>query len=187
MLGALTLVWIGFHLRKRLRTGDLILVFFVWYGTVRFVLETLRADNWTFFGVPVAMIVSALIVIPSLAVLAWRHRPGHPLDEPATRPRLATWGAIGRSLTDEEIEALDRQAELDDDEDDDDDDDDYDDEEDEGDDDDDDDEDGDGEADDGDEDDGDGDGATVADGADEVGQTGHGPASDGSAADETPA
>jgi phosphatidylglycerol:prolipoprotein diacylglycerol transferase len=128
VLGALTLVWIGFHLRKRLRIGDLILVFFVWYGVVRFFLETLRADNWTFFGVPVAMIVSALIVIPSLVALAWRHRPGHPLDEPATRPRLATWGAIGRPLTSEEIEAIDRQAELDDeDEDDEDEDDDYDD------------------------------------------------------------
>ena len=188
VLGALTLVWIGFHLRKRLRTGDLILVFFVWYGIVRFVLETLRADNWTFFGVPVAMIVSALIVIPSLVVLAWRHRPGHPLDEPATRPRLATWGAIGRSLTDEEIEALDRQAELDDEEDDDDDDDDYDDEED-------DDDDEDEEADDDDDGDGDGDGdgddgrsaRRVTDGADEVGQPGDGPAPDGSAADETPA
>jgi hypothetical protein len=126
VLGALTLVWIGFHLRKRLRIGDLILVFFVWYGVVRFFLETLRADNWTFFGVPVAMIVSALIVIPSLVALAWRHRPGHPLDEPATRPRLATWGAIGRPLTSEEIEAIDRQAELDD-EDEDDEDEDYDD------------------------------------------------------------
>ena len=118
-LGALALVWIGFHLRKRLRTGDVLLVFFIWYGIVRFVLETLRADNWTFFGVPVAMIVSALIVIPSLVVLAWRHRPGHPLDEPASRPRLATWGAIGRPLTPDELEALDRQAELDDDDDDD--------------------------------------------------------------------
>jgi hypothetical protein len=67
------------------------------------------------------MIVSALIVFPSLVVLAWRHRPGHPLDEPASRPRLATWGAIGRPLTTEENDALDRQAELGDDDDDDDD------------------------------------------------------------------
>ena len=149
-LGALVLVWIGFHLRKRLRTGDVILVFFIWYGIVRFVLETLRADNWTFFGVPVAMIVSALIVIPSLVVLAWRHRPGHPLDEPASRPRLATWGALGRPLTPDELEALDRQAELDDDDEEDedeDDDDDY--EDDEGDDDADDDEDEDGDGDEG--------------------------------------
>ena len=119
ILGVVALVWIGFHLRKRLRPGDLLLLFFVWYGIVRFALETLRVDNWTFFGVPVAQIVSVLIVIPALLILLWRHRPGHPLDEPASRPRGATWGAIGRPLTADEEAALDRQEALDEDDEDD--------------------------------------------------------------------
>jgi phosphatidylglycerol:prolipoprotein diacylglycerol transferase len=96
LLGALFLIWLGFHARKRLRPGDLILLFFVWYGLVRFVLETFRQDNWTFFGVPTAQIVSMLFVIPALLILAWRHRPGHPLDDPASHPVGATWGALGR-------------------------------------------------------------------------------------------
>jgi phosphatidylglycerol:prolipoprotein diacylglycerol transferase len=121
ILGVVALVWIGFHLRNRLRPGDLLLLFFVWYGIVRFALETLRVDNWTFFGVPVAQIVSVLIVIPALLILAWRHRPGHPLDEPASRPRGATWGAIGRPLTADEEAALDRHELLDEDDEDDDD------------------------------------------------------------------
>ena len=33
VLGALTLIWIGYHLRKRLRPGDLFLVFLIWYGS----------------------------------------------------------------------------------------------------------------------------------------------------------
>ena len=37
---------------SRLRPGDLLLIFFIWYGAVRFALETLRVDNWTFFGRP---------------------------------------------------------------------------------------------------------------------------------------
>jgi hypothetical protein len=115
VLGLVALVWVGFHLRKRLRPGDLLLLFFVWYGIVRFALETLRVDNWTFFGVPVAQIVSVLIVVPALLILLWRHRPGHPLDEPASRPRGATWGAIGRPLTADEEAVLDRQEELDED------------------------------------------------------------------------
>ena len=57
-------IWLGFHARKSLRPGDLLLLFFVWYGIVRFVLETFRHDNWTFFGVPTAQIVSLLFVIP---------------------------------------------------------------------------------------------------------------------------
>jgi len=98
LLGAVVLIWLGFHARKWLRPGDLLLVFFVWYGLVRFFLETFRVDNWTFNGVPVAQIVSLMFVIPALVILGWRHRPGHPTDDPATHPEVATWGALGRPL-----------------------------------------------------------------------------------------
>jgi phosphatidylglycerol:prolipoprotein diacylglycerol transferase len=99
VLGAALLIWLGFRLRSRLRTGDLALTFFIWYGVVRFALETLRHDNWTFFGVPMAQIVSLLFIVPALAILIWRHRPGHPLDPPPSRPKVATWGAEGRPVT----------------------------------------------------------------------------------------
>jgi phosphatidylglycerol---prolipoprotein diacylglyceryl transferase len=98
LLGAAFLIWLGFRFRERLRPGDLALIFFIWYGVVRFGLETLRHDNWTFFGVPMAQIVSILFVVPALLVLIWRHRPGHPLDDPPTRPKFATWGALGRPV-----------------------------------------------------------------------------------------
>ena len=98
LLGAVILIWLGFHARKRLRPGDLLLLFFVWYGLVRFVLEAFREGNWTFYDVPVAQIVSLMFVIPALLILAWRHRPGHPTDDPATHPEAATWGALGRPV-----------------------------------------------------------------------------------------
>jgi len=98
VLGALTLIWIGYHLRKRLRPGDLLLLFFIWYGLVRFTLETLRHANWTFDGFAVAQIVSLAFIIPSLLILAWRHRPGHPDDDPPTFPEVAIWGAPGRAV-----------------------------------------------------------------------------------------
>src|SRR6185369_6125514 len=104
VVGAIALIWLGFHARKSLRPGDLLLLFFVWYGIVRFVLETFRNDNWTFFGVPTAQIVSLLFVIPSLLMLAWRHRRDHPLDDPPSRPEVATWGAIGRPVEPGEVE-----------------------------------------------------------------------------------
>jgi phosphatidylglycerol:prolipoprotein diacylglycerol transferase len=96
LLGAVVLIWLGFRFRRLLRPGDLILVFFAWYGVVRFSLEMLREDNWTFFGVPTAQLVSLLFIVPAVAVLLWRHRPGHPDDPPASRPAGATWGAVGR-------------------------------------------------------------------------------------------
>ena len=45
VLGAAVLIWLGFRLRDRLRAGDLALVFFIWYGVVRFALE--RSDKTT--------------------------------------------------------------------------------------------------------------------------------------------
>jgi phosphatidylglycerol:prolipoprotein diacylglycerol transferase len=99
LLGAAFLIWLGFRFRDRLRTGDIALAFFIWYGVVRFGLETFRHDNWTFFGVPMAQIVSLLFILPAIALLVWRHRPGHPLDPPPSRPRIATWGAAGAPAT----------------------------------------------------------------------------------------
>jgi phosphatidylglycerol:prolipoprotein diacylglycerol transferase len=74
-LGAIVLLYVARHAR-RLRPGDIALLFFVWYGTTRFLLEPLRTNNWTFFEVPVASIISAAMVAGALALLAWRHRPG---------------------------------------------------------------------------------------------------------------
>ncbi len=96
VLGAIVLIWLGFRLRDRLRPGDLILVFFIWYGLVRFGLEFLRQDNWTFFSIPTAQLVSVLFVLPALLALAWRHRPMHPTDDPPSRPEGTTWGSLGR-------------------------------------------------------------------------------------------
>jgi phosphatidylglycerol:prolipoprotein diacylglycerol transferase len=124
LVGAAVLIWLGFHLRKRLRAGDLILIFFIWYSVVRFSLESLRLNNWTFFTIPTAQIVALLFIVPALGVLAWRHRSGHGLDEPPTHPGIAPWGAIGRPVEPGEDEDDDEydDDEYDDDESDDDDD-----------------------------------------------------------------
>jgi phosphatidylglycerol:prolipoprotein diacylglycerol transferase len=105
VLGAVVLIWLGFRLRSRLRPGDLILLFFAWYGAVRFGLEFLRQENWTFLGIPTAQIVSLLFIVPSLAILIWRHRPGHPDDDPPSRPAEATWGALGRPAGSRAVDA----------------------------------------------------------------------------------
>ncbi len=74
-LGAIVLLLVARRVRS-LRSGDLALLFFAWYGTTRFLLETLRSNNWTIGGIAVASIISATFVVAALAVLAWRHRPG---------------------------------------------------------------------------------------------------------------
>jgi phosphatidylglycerol:prolipoprotein diacylglycerol transferase len=76
VLGAITLLWIARRWGSRMRPGDLFLIFIIWYAVVRFALETFRTGNWTFFGVPTAMLVSAIAIVATLLVLAYRHRPG---------------------------------------------------------------------------------------------------------------
>jgi phosphatidylglycerol:prolipoprotein diacylglycerol transferase len=95
LLGAAFLVWLGFNMRERLRPGDLFLVFLIWYGTTRFLLETLRVENWTVYGFPVAQIFSLGAILVGVAGLAYRHRRGHPAGHPPSNPQVARWGALG--------------------------------------------------------------------------------------------
>ncbi|HET7727168.1 MAG TPA: prolipoprotein diacylglyceryl transferase [Candidatus Limnocylindrales bacterium] len=86
VLGAATLLWLGRRYGDRLRPGDLTLVFFIWYATVRLLLETFRTGNWTFFGVPVAMLVSIIVIVVAGATLLWRHRSVPPAAPAAGTP-----------------------------------------------------------------------------------------------------
>ena len=62
----------------KLISGDLLLIFFVWYGLTRFALEKLRHDNWTFFGIPTAQLVTLGFILTGLIGLWYRHGPGRP-------------------------------------------------------------------------------------------------------------
>jgi phosphatidylglycerol---prolipoprotein diacylglyceryl transferase len=93
-LGMAFLIFIGVRLAHRLRPGDLLLIFFIWYGVVRMGVETLRQDPWTVLGVPTAIIVSAIFIAGGLAALLYRHRPGRPPD--AQAPTFAPGRAGGR-------------------------------------------------------------------------------------------
>jgi len=95
LLGAAFLVFLGYRLRSWLRPGDLLLTFFIWYGVTRFALESLRTDNWTFFGVPTAQVVSLAFIAIGVVGLVLRHRGSRMGDKPPTDPQRATWGALG--------------------------------------------------------------------------------------------
>lgn len=85
LLGLVAVLWIARRWGPRMRPGDLLLVWFMWYAAVRFWLETFREGNWTFFGVPTAMLVSSLVFLAAGASLLYRHRPGavfEPWGEP---------------------------------------------------------------------------------------------------------
>jgi hypothetical protein len=51
-------------------------------------------------------------VVPALIILAWRHRPDHPDDDPPTIPGVATWGAPGRAVDFEPVDVADAIADV---------------------------------------------------------------------------
>ena len=78
LVGLLVLLYLGRRFAHRLRSGDLLGIFFIWYGIVRAALETLRADNWFWFGIPTAWLFSAAFILFGLAVIVVRHARGGP-------------------------------------------------------------------------------------------------------------
>jgi phosphatidylglycerol---prolipoprotein diacylglyceryl transferase len=75
LAGGLLALWLGRRFLARLRDGDLVAMWLIWYGVVRAVLEPLREGyDWTFFGFPVAIIVSGGAIVAGLLLLATRSR-----------------------------------------------------------------------------------------------------------------
>jgi phosphatidylglycerol:prolipoprotein diacylglycerol transferase len=95
LVGMLVLLWLGNRFRDRLRPGDLLLVFFIWYAAVRLGLETFRTGNWLFYGVPTAMLVSAMVIVVATIILVWRHRAGAGGDEQPAQTAVSTPDAPG--------------------------------------------------------------------------------------------
>jgi phosphatidylglycerol:prolipoprotein diacylglycerol transferase len=69
-------LWNRFTARRRiLIAGDVGLLYFIWYGLERSLLETFRFGyNWTFFGVPTAQVVGVGAALAALVMILIRHR-----------------------------------------------------------------------------------------------------------------
>lgn len=73
--GGVLALWLARHPGERLRDGDLASFWMIWYGGGRLVLETLRAGwDWTFLGVPTAMLIGATLVSLGVLTIGWRRR-----------------------------------------------------------------------------------------------------------------
>ena len=92
LVGMLILLYVIRRFGPRLFAGDAALMYIMWYGAVRTLLETYRVNNWTILGVPTAMWVGIIGLVLAGAWLVYRHRRGRgspmirPADEPQTDP-----------------------------------------------------------------------------------------------------
>ena len=96
LLGVFVMLWLWNHFTARHRlliAGDVGLLYFVWYGLERSLLELLRSGwDWTFFGVPMAQLVgmgAAAAAIVAILIRHWyvrRHPTAEVDDAPPALP-----------------------------------------------------------------------------------------------------
>ncbi len=88
LIGFALISWITRRFANRLRDGDILLMYLIWYPLGRFFLEFLRSDSWFFPGTPFDLvhILSALVILTSAVLLVLRHHNWsgrEPLTQPA--------------------------------------------------------------------------------------------------------
>ena len=100
LIGVAVLLFIARRYARRLYDGDIGMMYFIWYGSVRSVLETFRTGNWMIGGIPVAILIGVGVAVTGFVVIAVRHANG--------------WGVPGAFLVEmEEREAAKAAAEPD--------------------------------------------------------------------------
>jgi len=59
----------------RLRDGDLVSFWMIWYGSVRLLLEFFRDGwNWTILGIPTATLIGVVMIVVGIVLVLRRHR-----------------------------------------------------------------------------------------------------------------
>jgi phosphatidylglycerol:prolipoprotein diacylglycerol transferase len=76
ILGGAVALWLSRRQFAKLLPGDLASFWFIWYGAVRFFLETFRYGyDWKLLGVaPMAMVIGVIAVVLGTGSIVWRHR-----------------------------------------------------------------------------------------------------------------
>jgi phosphatidylglycerol:prolipoprotein diacylglycerol transferase len=70
------LIYVGEKIAAKLKEGDLMLLYLVNYGTLRFFLEFLRLDWSPVAGLNINQLVAATTALVSVLILVWRHGLG---------------------------------------------------------------------------------------------------------------
>lgn len=76
LLGFALIFWLSRRLEKKLRGGDILLMYLIWYPLGRFFLEFFRTDSWFFAGTPFDLVhlLSAFVILASIVLLFARHQ-----------------------------------------------------------------------------------------------------------------
>ena len=68
------LMMIGRRYQDRLKDGDILSLYLVFYGVGRLLIEALRPDAWLVGDIPAAQIVSVVLIVVGVGLMVWRRR-----------------------------------------------------------------------------------------------------------------
>ena len=71
-LGCFLLLFLGRKFGKRFLDGDIMSLYIIYYGLVRFALEGLKIDVWVIAGFPTASWISIIAILGVVAVMLYR-------------------------------------------------------------------------------------------------------------------
>jgi len=104
LIGFGLLMWLGRKYYHNLLDGDITSLYLIWYPLGRLLIEGFRPDAWTTFGIPVAQIVSLILILAGVGLWIYRrHNPKlatspvtHPTRQPQRRrpPRSGNDGGV---------------------------------------------------------------------------------------------
>lgn len=77
----ITLMVVGRRYKDRLKDGDILSLYLVFYGLGRILVETLRPDAWLVGSIPAAQIVSAVLIVLGVGLMVWRRRGDQPIRD----------------------------------------------------------------------------------------------------------
>jgi phosphatidylglycerol---prolipoprotein diacylglyceryl transferase len=93
-LGVAVMVFVARRFGNWLRSGDIFLIYLIWYPAERFALEFLRASKWEQGGLPMAQWISGTLIVVAIGVMVWNHLRAAPAagddqGDPSRRSRAA--------------------------------------------------------------------------------------------------
>lgn len=92
LVGFALIFWISRRFANRLKSGDILLMYLIWYPLGRFFIEFLRTDSWFFPGTPfnAVHLLSATAVLVCTVLLYRRHSRGSEPARPTEQEVIAS-------------------------------------------------------------------------------------------------
>ncbi len=74
LVGLLLVLFLARRLASKLKDGDMLAIYMIWYPLGRLWVESLRPDAWMIGSVATAQIISVVLLVAGVGFLAWNHR-----------------------------------------------------------------------------------------------------------------